>query len=413
MELKTRYQYSYFVYPYVVEKQKLNKYLYALLKDKHCRVKLFEKEKDFNIYSYFLPKVRDYMFWSFNLEKAKRREFLELDEELKAVILSKQPCSMFEYYLGNDVQGKVGEKNGIFFQIQTIDIICFQTGICFLVFKTNVENTNIMSDVLNFNYKFRDINSEFDSLKEYENIKIATDKFKDVKELSRLIKQITGPNLDAKELNIDTARFLTYTYTCVDQESWNEQKSFEEIEHEFFKYSNVLPARYNASIDKENINRQFHIWAKNKYAKCGFTKTGTALLASGVESTNYTILPFTFEREFLYTYLFMLYQKLYLKKINLDLGSKKGHKQARENFISFSQDVWIQEITNDSDGSSMIQIWKEILELNSCYLQVKVKYDLLYKEHNVLKTLNLSRWMFLFLVVAILVNLISVIVLLR
>lgn len=77
MELKTRYQYSYFVYPYVVEKQKLNKYLYALLKDKHCRVKLFEKEKDFNIYSYFLPKVRDYMFWSFNLEKAKRRDFLD------------------------------------------------------------------------------------------------------------------------------------------------------------------------------------------------------------------------------------------------------------------------------------------------------------------------------------------------
>lgn len=36
MELKTKYQYTYFIYPYVIKENKFTKYLLKLLKDKNC-----------------------------------------------------------------------------------------------------------------------------------------------------------------------------------------------------------------------------------------------------------------------------------------------------------------------------------------------------------------------------------------
>ena len=60
-----------------------------------------------------------------------------------------------------DIQGKTENRNGIFFKIPKIEIICFNTGICFLSIKTHIEESDKFADLLNFNYKFRDINQEF------------------------------------------------------------------------------------------------------------------------------------------------------------------------------------------------------------------------------------------------------------
>ncbi len=405
MELKTRYQYTYFIYPYIIEQKNISKYFLRLLKDKNCNLRLFEGQKDFDIYSYFLPKIREYMFWSFDLDKEKRKAFLEEDNKLKALILSKKPCTIFEYFLGKDIQGKVGEKNGIFFNIQKIELICFNTGVCFLVFKTNIENSNQMADVLNFNYKFRDINSEFSMLKEFENINIGTDKFKDVQELKNLIKQITGPNSSAKALNLDTNRFLTYSYACIDSNYWNEQNDIEKIEHEFFKYSNVLPENYNSNIDRKTVSNNFNILSKNKYARCGFTKVGTGLLASSADSTNYTTLPYAYENEYFYTYIFNLYKKIYLRKINSELKNKNNN--ATKKFVEFTQEVWIQEITNDTDGNLMNNQWENVLELEKNYREIKTKYDLMYKELNISKNSKINKMIFIILVAIIIFNIIN------
>ena len=42
MELKTKYQYTYFIHPYIVDNKKYNKYILKLLKDKRCELKIFE-----------------------------------------------------------------------------------------------------------------------------------------------------------------------------------------------------------------------------------------------------------------------------------------------------------------------------------------------------------------------------------
>ena len=41
MELKTKYQYTYFIYPYLIEENNYKNYLYKLLKNKNCKLKVF------------------------------------------------------------------------------------------------------------------------------------------------------------------------------------------------------------------------------------------------------------------------------------------------------------------------------------------------------------------------------------
>ena len=57
--------------------------------------------------------------------------------ETKSAILAEYPCTIFEYNLPRDVHGKTDE-NCIFFKIRKLEIICFNTGICFFTYKNKV-----------------------------------------------------------------------------------------------------------------------------------------------------------------------------------------------------------------------------------------------------------------------------------
>ena len=237
MELKTKYQYTYFIYPYIIDENNYTNYMYKLLKNKKCKLKIFEQEKYPGMYNYFLPRIQEYMFWTFDLRKNRIKELQSMNVRTKAAILSKYHCNIFEYELTKDMQAKVGEKNGIFFDIEKIELVCFNSGICFLLLKTILPQVSSFSDVLNFNYKFREINSENNHLKDYENIKLQTGKFKDTKNLTEFIKEIAGNNIEAKKINVQTDKFITYSYTCIDQSTWNE----ETVAKEFAKYVNIYP----------------------------------------------------------------------------------------------------------------------------------------------------------------------------
>lgn len=69
MELMTKYQYTYFIHPYIIDESKYKKYILKLLKDRKCSYKTFEKEKDLDIYNFFLPTVRSYLFPTFELRE--------------------------------------------------------------------------------------------------------------------------------------------------------------------------------------------------------------------------------------------------------------------------------------------------------------------------------------------------------
>ena len=329
MELKTNYQYTYFIHPFVIKDGKYQKYLLKMLRDKNCTLKVFQKEKDLRMYKYFLPKTRDFLFSSFSFTSSKLKKFEELPIETRAAVLSKYSCNIFEYELKKDIQAKVGEKSGIFFGIQKIEIICFNTGICFLCMKTNVEDSYEFSNVLNFNYKFRDINQEMFDLENYDNIRLQNDTFSSTETLREFIKNITGSNSEAMKLDIETERFLIYSYVCIDQEAWNSTNLFESIKHNFVKYVNILPADNSRELEDVEISTL----SKWKYAKMGITKSGVMLFSSSADMNNYTILPDEFEQQYFYTYILNLYKKIYLKKLQLDFKNINKVKQIIMSFI--------------------------------------------------------------------------------
>lgn len=381
MELKTRYQYTYFIYPYVIEEKNYSKYLLKLLKDKKCTMKKFDIAKDLSIYQNFLPNIRKFMFWSFNYTKQQMRELESLDNELKANILSKYPCTMFDYNIKQNVQGKVQNEDGIYFDITKVELICFNTGICFLLFKTIIDGeNNKFSDVVNFNYKFRDITSKADELKEFENIKIQTSIFKDSKDIIKFIRDITGNTSLAEDLNIDQERFITYSYACISQEDWNDNVEIKTIEKLFFKFFKVLPAHkeLNDIITEDYFNKP----PNSKYIKYGFSNVGTALLTSDIAVDNYTKLPFRFENEQLYLYILCLYKKFYLAKVNYELD----RKDCQQEFLSFTKNFLIEEISNDETESCLEKNWSEKLDIDRMFNKIKNKYDMLYKSTNVEKT---------------------------
>lgn len=402
MELKTNYQYTYFVHPFIVKEQRYTKYLLKLLKDKKCNLKIYKKEKDLKLYKYFLPQIRQFLFSSFDFTSSKLRELEKLPFDTQAAILSKYPCTMFEYELEKDIQGKTGEEKGIFFSIGKIEIICFNTGICFLCIKTNIENTNRFNDLLNFNYKFRDIKQQF-NMNNYEKIRIQTDAFSDAKKFTDFITSLTGTNLEAAKYDIDTEQFLTYSYVCIEQDYWNEYRKFENIEYNFIKYANILPESSIVNYIKDN-SLSMSEW---KYAKLGMSKQGITLFSSGTEMNNYTILPEEFETQYFYTYILNLYKKIYLKKLGIEFSNEKNLKKVRKKFIEFTKTIWIQEITEDRAGTVINHKLNQVLELDNLYLLTKNKYDILYKDLKIEKNTKSTIIIAVVLVVSLILNIMN------
>ena len=427
MELKTNYQYTYFILPYVIKEGRYQKYLLKLLKDKEFRLKTFQKEKDFKMYQYFLPKTKDFLFSSFSLGNSKIKKLNDLPDDTKSAILSKYPCNIFEYNLKRDIQGKIeaklgnegeskGEnqvkfedKNGIFFTIGKIEIICFETGICFLVIKTNIEDDYNFENVLNFNYKFKDINNEVAKLDGYDNIRLQTNSFSSAETFKDFVRKITGANIEAMKLDIDTERFLTYSYVCIDQEAWNSNTNFDDINHYYIKYANILPADNSRKLEGEKITTV----SRWKYAKLALSKLGVMLFSSSEDMNNYTILPDEFENQYLYTYILNLYKKIYLKKIEQKLKDTKKVKIARRKFVDFTKKMWIQEITEDEAGTMLNHKIGEVLELENLYGQVKNKYDVLYKDLNIEKDKKLTITIGIILVASLIFNVLNFIALMR
>lgn len=381
MELMTKYQYTYFIYPYLIDNGGYQKYMQKLLKNKKCKLRIFEKEKDMHLYQYFLPDIRNFAFWSFGLKKDSLREFEQLNIGLKAKLLSEHECNVFQYELKKDIQGKVGQDGGIFFDISEIKIICFKTGICFLLFKTNLSEDKSFTDILNFNYKFREVNSKTYSMKEYENIRLQSDMFKDITEISDMIKEITEDSSELIKTNFDNEKMMVYSYCCLDQNFWNDDTEDEFIDSMFEKYRMILPAGKQIP-DKIGEKKSTQI-LDSKFVRYGISSSGTVLLTSDIQTQNYTIIAQKFESEYLYTYILELYKKLLLKTISQNFNKTGDFKKVEQSFLKFTKNLWIQELTEDEFGNVLASRWIEYLKTEEIFFRLKNKYDILYKKYNV------------------------------
>ena len=404
MELKTRYQYTYFIHTFLINQNRYNKYIAKLMKDNRFNLRIFRKENDLELYSYFLPRMRSFLFKTFEFNREKINKIEALPFETQCAILSEYPSLTFEYDLKKDLQGKTVDENSIFFKIQKVGIVCFNTGICFLYFKTNIEESEKFSDILNFNYKFRDINQECNNLKNYDNIRLQANYFEDIQQIKDFITDITGPNFDAMKINLNVERFYTYSYECIDQSAWNQNTDFESINNDFLRYIKILPNDKGMHVDE---NDSVKIISKDKFYKIGLSKFGVNLFSSDVDINNYTILPQEYENQYFYTYILALYLKVYLKKIDYDFKTGKNVEKARKDFIDFTKKLWIQEITSEDFGSLLYQDMREVLELEESYNKIKNKYDLLYRELKIEKTERMSIIIACILVVTLVFNILN------
>lgn len=402
MQLKIKYQYTYFIYPYLIEDY--SNYLYKLLKNKKCKLTLFNRKKNIEIDSYFLPEIKDKMFWSLDANNNSIKSYEALDLKMKANILSKKQCNFFEYTLEDDVPGKIGENNGIFFDISKIEIVCFDTGICFLLIKTALDEKSNMSDVLNFNYKFREIYSKVEHSKEYDNIKIQTKKLENMKKFSEFIEEIAGKNIQAEKINLDTDKLITYAYVCLEQESWNENTNRDILEKEFEKYRSIKPENEQMS----NITYQQENVYQEKYLYYGFSSNSTVLATSDSNIQNYTELLFQYENVQLYHFLYCLHQKIYLKKLNYEFNKTKNFEKVKTRFIEFAKKSWIYEITNNPNGVILDKYFRKEQNLDDTFVRLKTKYDLLYKEYEVEKMNKHHKWIISIIGVIIVIGLIKI-----
>lgn len=413
MELKVKYQYTYFIKPFLIKENKYKKYLLSLLKNEKFELKFFEKERDLNIYSYFLPEIRDYIFPTFNYDKQKVKEFEEMDNVLKSNLLADLHCNVFNYKLSKKAQGKVNDNEGIFFNITNIEVVCFDSGICFLLIKTDLENNQNFSNLLDFNYKFKDINSEFSKLKEYNNIKIQTDEFSNMKEMPQFIQEVIGVNsklAELKDIDMYNRRFFVYTYACVEQDNWGK---FSDIENDFIKFTNVLPNNNTIAFNGEKLEKIVETVEQFKNARFGFTKQSATFLASGIDTNNYTKLLFEYDNDYLYTLIFSLYQRIYLKKMEMDLKSKKNIDSIRRRFTKFTKEIWGKELTNSVTGTTFYSKWKKTFELEEIYNNIKNKYDVIYKDSSVEKENKVNKVILIALSVSLLLNVINLFVLMK
>ncbi|MCI9365576.1 MAG: hypothetical protein HFJ54_02970 [Clostridia bacterium] len=137
------------------------------------------------------------------------------------------------------------------------------------------------------------------------------------------------------------------------------------------------------------------------------------LITSSINTVNYTNLPFEFENEYFYTYIFKLYEKFYLYKILDEFKASIKVPKVKEKLLNFTNDIWVHEITNSDNGILMYKEISESLELNKIYEKAKRQYDLVYKDFRVRKNEIANKVIFTILIISLAINIINFVALIR
>ena len=149
------------------------------------------------------------------------------------------------------------------------------------------------------------------------------------------------------------------------------------------------------------------ILSNNKFSKVGVSKLGVNLLSSDVDINNYTILPQEYENQYFYTYIFALYLKVYLKKLDYDFKVGKNLEKTRKEFVEFTKKLWVQELTSEDFGSVFYQNIRQAIEVEEQYGKIKNKYDILYRELRIVKTEKMSIFIAIVLVITLIFNILN------
>ena len=279
-------------------------------------------------------------------------------------------------------------KGNIKFDIEDFKIIVFKSGIAFIILKTVLINTRYISDVIDFNYRFKSILSKRDIIKKLDNIEICLlgDEVNGFEKLKQILLNYVGKNKNNKILE-NNEEFYTFSYLCMDNIYINEENNKNILKNIYLKYSRILQSSYDTEgLDEETIVSKNMTEIKD--TNIGITKISSMLLCSGIDPFNFTVLPRDYETKMLYTYIITLYQKLFLVMINKELTSENNKKQklGRIKFNNFISKMWYNEITLSEKGSIYYEYLKKILEINKTFDETQLKYKLIFRYNKTSKS---------------------------
>ncbi|MBF0990106.1 MAG: hypothetical protein HXK70_05075 [Clostridiales bacterium] len=392
-EEKFKYQYTYHILPYIYE-GRYDEYLTRLLKDTNIIEYRYDKIKNLEIFSYFKKDILESMFYEFPYKETEK-----ISIQKKVNKLLKYESVTFEYDIIDKEKNKISmndivrvagneeyynnEKNrgNIKFDIEDLKIIVFKSGIAFIILKTVLINTRYISDVMDFNYRFKSILSKRDIIKKLDNIEICLfgDEVNGFEKLKQIILNYVGKNKNNKLLE-NNEEFYTFSYLCMDNIYINEESNKNILKNIYLKYSRILQSSYDTEgLDEETIVSKNMTEIKD--TNIGITKISSMLLCSGIDPFNFTVLPRDYETKMLYTYIITLYQKLFLVMINKELTSENNKKQklGRIKFNDFISKMWYNEITLSEKGSIYYEYLKKILEINKTFDETQLKYKLIFR----------------------------------
>ena len=392
-EEKFKYQYTYHILPYIYE-GRYDEYLIRLLKDTNIIEYRYDKIKILEIFSYFKKDILESMFYEFPYKETEK-----ISIQKKVNKLLKYESVTFEYDIIDKEKNKISmndivrvagneeynnnekDKGNIKFDIEDFKIIVFKSGIAFIILKTVLINTRYISDVIDFNYRFKSILSKRDIIKKLDNIEICLlgDEVNGFEKLKQIILNYVGKNKNNKILE-NNEEFYTFSYLCMDNIYINEENNKNILKHIYLKYSRILQSSYDTEgLDEETIVSKNMTDIKD--TNIGITKISSMLLCSGIDPFNFTVLPRDYETKMLYTYIITLYQKLFLVMINKELTSENNKKQklGRIKFNDFISKMWYNEITLSEKGSIYYEYLKKILEINKTFDETQLKYKLIFR----------------------------------
>lgn len=392
-EEKFKYQYTYHILPYIYE-GRYDEYMTRLLKDTNIIEYRYDKIKNLEIFSYFKKDILESMFYEFPYKETEK-----LSIQKKVNKLLKYESVTFEYDIIDKEKNKISmndivrvagneeynnnkkNRGNIKFDIEDFKIIVFKSGIAFIVLKTVLINTRYISDVMDFNYRFKSILSKRDIIKKLDNIEICLlgDEVNGFEKLKQIILNYIGKNKNNKILE-NNEEFYTFSYLCMDNIYINEENNKNILKNIYLKYSRILQSSYDTEgLDEETIVSKNMTEIKD--TNIGITKISSMLLCSGIDPFNFTVLPRDYETKMLYTYIITLYQKLFLVMISKELTSENNKKQklGRIKFNDFISKMWYNEITLSEKGSIYYEYLKKILEINKTFDETQLKYKLIFR----------------------------------
>lgn len=379
MGLNAKYQYTHFIYPFVVEDKNYINFINSLItKNKQWRMYVSEQKNDEELYNFYLPYMRRFLFPTIFWSSEYKKSFKAMSNLRKSSIVSKLSCVTFEYNLSNIKTGSVEAKHfgEIDFDISKISLICFEPGICFLDIKTELEYDDELIDfnkILDFNHHFRNLTPR--AIAKIDNKTVI--KARNIDKIESIVKFIKSVTFgyetnDLEKIYYD--KMFTYSYVCVD--SWNKVEDFKNIENDFYKLQYVMDSKSTAIFDNEFSKLKENSYSRWQYSKFGFSKESGVVLVSDKEKYDITRMPYMYEKTYLYMLLLAFYQRISLINFSQDLlkEDKTMVKNLKSRFTRFTNISWFSQITNSEHGMDVWRKWQQAFELPSLFEEVKKEY---------------------------------------